>query len=133
MSERVCTTAKEVGKAVKAGANLIIIEGDLGGEVFRIIITGNVAWAVCIGALGTAIACYLATPAATVATTPAGGATAFASGLVATSVAATGLGTAATTAVTIGVAAGGVGALNTLRNKYKIVEKNKKHIILQRK
>lgn len=122
-----------MGKALKNEIDCIIIEGTLGEKTWRIIVTGKVAWAVCIGALGTAIALYLATPTTTVVATPAGGVSTFAGAVAATTVAATSLGTATTTAVAIGVAAGGVGALNTLRNKYKIVEKNEKHIILQRK
>lgn len=128
-----CTTGEELGKAIKDGANFIEIEGILGKWTVRIIATGNVAWAVCIGSLGIAVAFYLATPGATVVVTPAGGAATFAGGLAATSVAATVLGAATTTAVTIGVAAGGVGALNTLRNDYTIIEKNEEHIVLQKK
>lgn len=120
-----CTTRKELGKAIKNGANYIEIYGDLKNQTVHIMVTGKAAWGVCIGALGAAIVFYLETPAATVATTPAGGA--------ATSVAATVLGAAATTAVTIGVAAGGVGALNTLRNKYTIIEKNEEYIVLRKK
>jgi len=43
------------------------------------------------------------------------------------------LGAAVVPAVTIGVCAGGVGVLNTLRDKYKIIEKNDKYITLKRK
>lgn len=50
-----------------------------------------------------------------------------------TTVAATTLGSAAIVAVIIGIAAGGVGALEALRDRYKIVEKDNKHIKLQRK
>lgn len=49
-----------------------------------------------------------------------------------TAVAAT-LGSAVIPSVTIGVAAGGMGALNTLRDKYKIVEKNNNYIKLKKK
>ena len=51
----------------------------------------------------------------------------------ATTVAATTLGSATATAITIGVTAGGIGVLNTLRDRYKIVEKDDEHIKLQRK
>ena len=57
----------------------------------------------------------------------------FVSGMVATTAAATTLGSSTVAAVAIGVAAGGIGTLNTLRDRYKIVEKGKYHIKLQRK
>ena len=76
---------------------------------------------------------YLSIPAATAGATPVGGAVSALSGVSATGVAAVTLGSAAVPAVMIGVAAGGIGALNTLRDKYKIVEKNKKCIKLKRK
>lgn len=37
------------------------------------------------------------------------------------------------TAITIGVTAGGIGVLNTLRDRYKIIDKDDEHIKLQRK
>ena len=54
-------------------------------------------------------------------------------GLVMAAPAAATLGAAVVPAVTIGVCAGGVGVLNTLRDKYKIIEKNDKYITLKRK
>lgn len=128
-----CKTPKELGKALKDQEETIVIEGDLKNKVFRIKATGKVAWGVCAAALGTAILCYLAAPAATVAATPAGGTASLVSGVAATAVAATTLGSAASAAVVIGVAAGGIGALNALRDKYKIIEKDERHITLQRK
>ena len=50
-----------------------------------------------------------------------------------TAVAATALGSAVVPAVLIGVAAGGIGALTTLRKKYKIIEKGEKYLKLKRK
>lgn len=128
-----CKTSEELGKAIKNQEEYIEIEGDLKNKIIRIKAAGKVTWGVCIVALGTAITCYLATPAATVVTSPAGGQMVVASGITATLVATSTLGTAAVPAVLIGIAAGGVGALNTLRDKYKIVEKNSKYIKLQRK
>ena len=128
-----CETSKELAEAIKNKEDTIYIEGDLKNKVIRIKATGKVAWGVCAAALGAAIACYIATPAATAVTTPVGGTFSFVSGVTATSVAAATLGTAVVPAIVIGVAAGGIGALNTLRDQYKIVEKDDKYIKLQRK
>ena len=129
----ICTTEKELSAAIKSKKDEILIEGDLKEHVIRIKATGKVAWTVCAGSLAAAIAFYIATPAATVAATPAGGGAALLGGTAMTAVAATALGSAAVPAVLIGVAAGGVGALTTLRNKYKIVEKGEKYLKLKRK
>lgn len=128
-----CKTPQELAEAIKNNEESIIIEGDLKNKVIRIKATGKVAWGVCAAALGAAIVFYLATPAAAVATTPVGGGMSFVGGVAATTMAMTALGTATGAAVAIGVAAGGIGALNTLRDKYKIVEKDNKHIKLQKK
>lgn len=130
---KVCTTAKEFADAIKNNEDEILIEGDLKNHIFRIKATGKIAWAVCAGCLTAAIVFYLATPAATVAATPVGGGMAFVSGITVSAVAATSLGTAVVPAITIGVCAGGIGVLNTLRDRYKIVEKNDKHLKLKRK
>ena len=124
-----CNTAEELGKAIKNKEDTIEIEGDLKNQVIRIKATGKVAWGVCVVSLGVAVIAYLSIPAATAGATPVGGAVSALSGVSATGVA----GSAAVPAVMIGVAAGGIGALNTLRDKYKIVEKNKKCIKLKRK
>ncbi len=127
-----CNTAEELGKAIKNKEDTIEIEGDLKNKVIRIKATGKVAWGVCAASLAVAITACLATlPTSMV--NPAGGAASFVSGISATGVATAMLGSAAVPAVMIGVAAGGIGALNTLRDKYKIVEKNKKSIKLKRK
>lgn len=128
-----CETPKELAEAIKNKEDTIYIEGDLKNKVIRIKATGKAAWGVCAVALGAAIVCYIATPTATVVTTPVGGTFSFVSGVTATSVAAATLGTAVVPAIVIGVAAGGIGALNTLRDQYKIVEKDDKYIKLQRK
>lgn len=128
-----CETPKELAEAIKNKEDTIYIEGDLKNKVIRIKATGKAAWGVCAVALGAAIVYYIATPTATVVTTPVGGTFSFVSGVTATSVAAATLGTAVVPAIVIGVAAGGIGALNTLRDQYKIVEKDDKYIKLQRK
>lgn len=128
-----CKTSEDLAKAIKNQEEYIEIEGSLKDKTVRIKAVGKVAWGVCAAALGAAILCYIATPGAAVATTPAGGAAALVSGVAATTVAAGTLGSATVTAVAIGVAAGGIGVLNALRDKYEIVEKDEKHIILKRK
>ena len=131
-----CKTYKEVAEAIKNKESEIIIEGDASEGVIYIKAVGPVAWGVCATALGVAITSYLATPAATAATAPVGGvggAASAVSGVAATTIAAATLGTATASAIAIGVAAGGIGALTALRDKYKIVEKDDKHIKLKRK
>lgn len=88
-------------------------------------------WGVCAIALGATITLGIVA-VATTPVTPLGGAS-LACSVATTSIAATVLGPAAATAVAIGVAAGGIGALNTLRDQYKIIKKEEGHIILQRK
>ena len=132
----VVKTPKELGQAIKNEQSTIVIEGDLTQKVIRIKATGKVAWGVAIGAVGIAVYCTLATPAATVASAPvagAGGAITFTGAAAATATAATVLGISAPIAIAIAVAAGGVGALTSLRDKYKIEKINKNKAILHRK
>lgn len=124
-----CKTAEELGKAIKNNEDTIEIEGNLKNEVFRIKATGKVAWGVCAASLAFAITAYVLTLEATAATAPVGGA----GGAVLAFGGTAALGSAAIPALIIGISAGGIGALNTLRDKYKIVEKNKKYIKLKRK
>lgn len=134
--KKTCKTQKEFVNAMKEKADYIQIEGDFANKVIRIKLVGKYAWALCIGALTTAIALILAAPSASVATAPAagaGGAISFTGGLAAASAAVPVLGSATVTAVSIGVAAGGVGILTTLRNQYRIIEKRNNYVALQRK
>lgn len=131
-----CRTCKELAKALKIQAPTITIEGKLVKVVLVIKFTGPLAWAACVTSLTTAIALYLATPEAAVATAPSagmGGVISFTGGMASTAVAASTLGSAAVPAVLIGVAAGGVGVLTSMRNDYKIVEKSSSRVVLQRK
>ncbi len=144
--------SKELGKAIKRGDDVIIVEGDLAKSTVRIYATGKVAWAVCLGAITVTVTVYLAGgaggAAATGAAATGAGHLTFASaatgGLAAAGVAgvaaasggaaATILGIPAlTTAIAVAVAAGGVGALNTLRNGYKITEKSSNRVTLKRR
>lgn len=98
--------------------------------MIRIKATGAVAWGVCVAALGTAITLGIV---AVLKKETHSGSMSFVSGIAAMAIVIPILGPAATTAVAIGVAAGGVGALNTLRDRYKVIEKEDGHMILQRK
>lgn len=129
-TERYCKNEKEVGEAIKAGVDTIYVEYDAGKKIVRIKATGKVAWGVCAASLAAAIALYQASAVLTVA--PPAGAVSFASATVIGATAMGILGPAAIPAVVIGVVAGGIGALNTLRDKYKIVEKNDKYIKLKK-
>ena len=124
----VCKTLKELGKAIKNNEDEIYLEITIGEIVLKIRAVGKVAWAVCAVALTVSIASIVATvavpPAAPAAAIPEG-----AAAVAAVSI----LGSAAIPAVSIGVAAGGIGGLVALREKYKVVEKDDKHIILKRK
>lgn len=116
------TTEKELGDALKNNQDTIEIEGDLTTKVIRIKATGTVAWAVAIGAIGIAVAIALGT----------GGAAAPVSGFVGIgAVSILGV-SAATSAVAIAIAAGGIGALNSLR-KYKVVSSQGNKLKLSRK
>ena len=128
-----CKTSKEFAKAVKDKEETIIIEGDLKNHVLRIKATGKVAWGVCFSALAIAIVALLSSPGAAVVTGGPGGAALVAGGFAAVGGVAAILGPATATAIAIGMAAGGAGVLNTLRDKYKIVEKNDKYVKLQKK
>lgn len=118
------TSAKELGEALKAGADTIEIEGDLSKRVLRIKATGKVAWGIAIGAIVVAVVAILAAPAG-------GGVPALASAFTAPAAAAV-LGVPTTVAaISIAVAAGGVAALNSLR-KYKIVSKNGDKLVIKK-
>ena len=120
---------KDLGKAIKEEKSTIEIEGDLARKVIKIKATGSVAWGVCIGALGVAIAAIIAVPTTAGTSAPV-------SSLVATPALAgvvTVLGTGVTvSAITIAVAAGGVGALNKLRD-YDMDKISDTKIILRKK
>lgn len=131
------TTAKELGQAIKEEKDTIEIEGDLVRRVIKIKATGKVAWDVCIGALGVAITLVLTQPATTAIDISTLGTSALVKSFVATSsgvVAVSTLGSvsAVSTAIGIGVAGGGVAALNKLRD-YRLEKKGNNKIILYRK
>jgi len=115
-------TEKELGAALKAEEDEIVVEIELAGKVIRIKATGNIAWTLAIGAIAVAVT----------ATIASGGVGAPA-GLVALGPAALAIGGPAVvaSAVSIAVAAGGVGALNSLR-KYKMTKLSDGRVLLKR-
>jgi len=127
-------TSEELGKAIKAQEEFIYIEGDLKRKIVRLKATGKIAWGIAGASIASAVALYLATPAVTVATAPAagvGGAISFTGSATA---AITILGVKATwVAVSVAVAAGGYGAIRSLRDGYSIISKDEKGLMLKRK
>lgn len=117
---------KELAKAIKEEHDTIEIEGDLANKAIKIKATGKVAWCVCIGAIGIAVAATLAAPVTRGASLPVKFAIA--------PVVATSLGgfSVVTSAIMIAVAAGGVDVLNKLR-KYNIEKVSENKIRLTRK
>ena len=117
---------KDLGKAINDNQPYIEIEGDLVNKVMRIKATGKAAWIIAIGAVTVAATGLLypvpepttQTVSKAFALTAAGGA-----------VSVLGLG-ATITAISIAVAAGGVGALNKLRD-YKVVSHDNGRLILK--
>ena len=128
MSKRV-RTEEELGEALKSGADTIEIEGNLASTTLKIRATGNVAWGVCVGAIGIAVVGLILTAGTGGASAPV---TATTAGLTAVT-ASTVLGTTVTySAIAIAVTAGGVGALNKLR-AYEQVSFEDNLLILKRK
>ena len=128
-----CNTKEELAEAIKNNTDCIFVKGDLKNHVIIIKTRGKVAWAVCAVALTVAIGNIITAIPLAAVTGGAGGVT---SALTATIVSPTivmTLGSAAIPAIAIGVVSGGIGALNTLRDNYKITEKTEKYIKLQRK
>ena len=131
MSHRICKTAKELSEAIKEETDVIEVEGDLSNKVVRIKVTGKVAWGVCAAALTAAIGFAIAA-GATAAVPPVGGAH-LVGFTAAMGTSASILGSAAGPALAIGIAAGGIGALTALRNRYSIVKNEKGSVILKKK
>ncbi|CAH0534085.1 hypothetical protein VST7929_01986 [Vibrio stylophorae] len=112
----------DLGEALKSEQDTIEIEGDLKNKVLKIKATGKAAWTIAIGAIGIAVTVLITS----------GGTGAPASGIIGSgAVAVLGLPTAIS-AISIAVAAGGVGALNSLRN-YEIADQSNGRLVLKRK
>lgn len=121
-------TIEEIIKALNGKEDCIIIEGDKANDVYRIIATGNVAWAIAIGAIGLSAALIFITVGSGGAAAPVTVPVEVASKMFIAPAAIATLGLSATsTAIAICFAAGGVAAgkaiLNSVRNNYKITEK----------
>ena len=128
MLKVIVKNAKELAKALKDKADIIVIEGEFGKVSFRIYAIGKVAWVVAIGGIAAAVALIFASggvplfspgtlPGAALAAAPAVGI----------------LGWPATTAaITIALTGGGVGILNKFR-KYKLIERDDNQIVFKRK
>ena len=130
-------TAKELGEAIKSNEEYIYVEGDLKNRVLKIKITGRIAWGIAGAAIAVAVGLYLAAPVAGAATAPAGaigGVVSFKGSVLAASTAMTILGVKATTvAISVAIVAGGVGAINALRDNYKIERNDGTGMLLKRK
>ncbi len=130
---RTCSTNKELGEAIKNNADYICIEGDAKKAYLKIAAAGKVAWAVCFGALAVAVTTIIAAQVTAPFTGGLSEATMFALAGPSIGVATGTLGFAAFPAVLIAVAAGGVGALNKLRDNYRIIKKTDDCVILKLK
>lgn len=129
------STNKELAIALKSDEQYIKVIGDLTNKVKRIKRVRNTAWGIAAGAIATSITLALATPAATVATAPAGGvggAIPFTGSALAGGTAALFIGAAAKAALALGVAAGGIGVVNKVRNNYSIQQTGDGYIILKK-
>lgn len=122
MCKLIVTNASQLGKALKANADTIVIEGDFEKRIVRIKATGRVAWAIAIVGIAAAVAIILATGGPGIAFSP------FLAGPAAVSTLG---GPAALAAIGIAIAGGGVGALNKLR-KYEVAERNNGRLVLKR-
>jgi hypothetical protein len=136
MSATVSTNG-ELAAAIKRNESKIIIEGDLANNIYRIKLIGPIAWGIAFLAIGGAVYVYLATPAVTAVSAPVGGAggiLSFGAASASAAVAVTTIGLNATiAAIGVGVAAGSVGAITKLREKYKVSEKSDNRLVLTRK
>ncbi|MDP3228186.1 MAG: hypothetical protein Q8N13_09450 [Acidovorax sp.] len=122
-------TEKELGEALKAGEDEIEIVGDLARKTIRIRATGKVAWAIAFGAIGVAAFATYATIGTGGTGTPITGPTAAFSATAAVAV----LGVPSTVAaISIAIAAGGVGALTSLR-KYSEISRSNSTLVLRRR
>lgn len=129
------STNKELAEALKSDEQYIKVIGDLRNKVRKIKIIRNTAWAIAAGAIATSITLALATPAATAVTAPAGGiggAIPFTGSALAGGTAALIIGAAAKAALALGVAAGGIGVVNKMRNNYSIQQTTQDYIILKK-
>jgi GTP-binding protein EngB required for normal cell division len=132
LSVAYCGKAKELGKAIKDGVDVIIIKGDLIKSVKRIMNTSGVKWGICVASLTASITLVLNMPVAAFGGI-VGDALYIAAGTVTSAITTSVLGYAAVPAILIGVGAGGIVGLNNLREKYKITEEEDDYIRIEKK
>ncbi|MDR2317778.1 MAG: hypothetical protein LBF06_15465 [Pseudomonas sp.] len=113
MKRRKVSTEEELAAAIADGVDFIEVEGDLANKTFRIRAAGNVAWAIAIGCIATAVVIAVTATKANDTKTSMVSAIAAAGLSAAPAVA---LGPAAVAAaIGIAVSAGSVSVLNRLR------------------
>lgn len=123
------TDEKDLGRALKEGRDMIVIEGDLVNKVIKIKMTGNAAWTICIGGITIAVTVTIANASTAGAATPV----AVPSALVGATGAVAALGVPTTiAAIGIAIAGGGVAVLNKLR-KYRVEKVSDTKIILHKR
>lgn len=128
------TTATDLGKAIRNGESEIAIEGDLAQKVIRIKATGNVAWAIAIGAVTIGVAAVLASPS--IVTGPTGivvegTLVTLATTTCAAAVAIWGVKTTVA-AISIGVGGQNVKVLRRLKENYEIVQNGSSKVIIRK-
>lgn len=122
-------TEKEFAEAIERGEDTIEVEGNLADKTIRIRATGNVAWAVAVGAVGIAFYSAVKIPSAATEQSMAAKFVPIAAGAGAVGV----LGAeVAFTAIALAVAAGSVGVLKSIRG-YRQLSAEKGKLVLQRK
>ena len=114
-------TESELASAMKNEEPTIEIVGDLANKTIKLKAIGSVAWGIAFVAIVAAVG---------MAMTGVGAPAALVSVATATTVLGTGV---TTSAIALGVAAGGAAILNSLRDDYKIVEKNSSRVVLKRR
>lgn len=121
---------EDLAEEIKNEKDTIEIEGDLANKIIKIRATGNVAWAIAVGAIGiTAGAAYVTlTPSPDPVTKGFVPATGIAAGGAAIAI----LGVSTTTAaIALVRAAGSISVLNKLRS-YKVLDQGTDRIVLKR-
>ncbi|CAD6548634.1 hypothetical protein LMG27952_04760 [Paraburkholderia hiiakae] len=118
-------TNKDLADALKRGDDYIEVEGDLATKVVRIRATGKVAWAIAIAAIAIVVV-------ATIAAIATGGTSEVAAVAAAPAALAVLGGPTTYAAIAVAVAAGGVGALTSLR-EYKEVSHSNGLLILKKR
>lgn len=124
---------KDLKKAIENNQDTIEIKGNLADRTVKIKATGNVAWAIALGAVIVALGAIVITPAAPPAAPLAAGTVGF---MAPAAVATVGIGSTIAM-ISLAIAAGSATAakllFKKLRNDYVITEKRKGYVVLKRK